>query len=110
MPMVLWTILLMEAQGYEMKDNIVYQDNKTTMLLTNNRKSSIGKRKNHINVKYFFVTDRLARKDISMEYCPTSDMYGNFYTMPTQGGLYKTQRQAIINIQYKDPNEYGQEG
>ena len=33
MPMVLWTSLFMEAQGYEVKENILYQDNKGTMLM-----------------------------------------------------------------------------
>ena len=58
----------------------------------------------------FFVTYRLARKDISMEYCPTSDMYRYFYTNPIQGGLYKTKRQAIINLQSNYPDDYGPEG
>ena len=63
-----------------------------------------------MNIRYFFVTDRLAKKDISMEYYPTADMYGDFYTKPTQGGLYKNQRQAIVNIQHSDPDDYGPEG
>ena len=45
-----------------------------------------------------------------MKYCPTADMYGDFYTKPTQGGLYKTQRQAIMNLQYNDPDDYKPEG
>ena len=78
MPMVLWTCLFMEAQGYEVKDNILYQDKKSAILMSNNTKSSSGKRTKQINVRYFFVTDRLARKEISMEYCPTADTYGGF--------------------------------
>ena len=58
----------------------------------------------------FFVTDRLARKDISMEYCLTAYMYGDFYTNPTQGRLYKTERQAIMNLQSNNINEYIPEG
>ena len=36
--MILWTKLFMEAQGYEIKKNILYQDNKSTILLEQNRK------------------------------------------------------------------------
>ena len=90
--------MFMEAQGYEVKDNILYQDKKSAILMSNNTKSSSGKRTKQINVRYFFVTDRLARKEISMEYCPTAYMYGGFYTKPTQGGLYKTQCQEIMNL------------
>ena len=31
--MILWTKLFMEAQGYEVKKNILYQDNKSAILL-----------------------------------------------------------------------------
>ena len=55
------------------------------------------------------MTDRLEKKYINMEYCLTADRYGDFYTNTTQGGLYKTQRQAIINPQYNDPNDYAPE-
>ena len=48
------------------------------MLLENNGKVSRGKRTKHINIKYYFVTDSMVKKDISMEYCPTSDMYRYF--------------------------------
>ena len=41
MPMVLWSCLFMETQGYEVKDNIVYQDNKSTILLDKNGRASI---------------------------------------------------------------------
>ena len=41
-----------------------------------------------------------------MGYCPTPDMYENFYTNPTQGGLYQNQRQAIMNLQSNNINEY----
>ena len=53
MPMVLWTNFFTKAQGYEVKENIGYQDNKREMLLTKNWESSSRKRTKHINVKYF---------------------------------------------------------
>ena len=53
MPMILWTRLLMETQGYEVKYNIVYQDSKSTMLLVKNGKYSSVKMTKHINVRYF---------------------------------------------------------
>ena len=56
----------MEAQGCEVKNNIVYQYNKGTVLMANNGKASIVNRAKHINIRYFFVTDSLAKKEISM--------------------------------------------
>ena len=45
-----------------------------------------------------------------MEYCPTADMYGDFYTNTTQGRLYNTQWQAIMNLQSNDTNYYVPQG
>ena len=36
MGLVLWTHLFLEAQGYQIEDNIVYQDNESTILLAKN--------------------------------------------------------------------------
>ena len=42
--MVLWTQLFLEAQGQHIKKNIIYQDNKSAILLENNGRKSAGKR------------------------------------------------------------------
>ena len=47
---ILWTKLFMEAQGYDIRENILYQDNKSTILLLNNGKASSGKRTRAINI------------------------------------------------------------
>ena len=36
--MILWTKLFMEAQGYDVDKNIIYQDNKSAILLEENGK------------------------------------------------------------------------
>ena len=41
---ILWTKLFMGDQGYKTKKNILYQDNKSTILLIENGKKSSGKR------------------------------------------------------------------
>jgi hypothetical protein len=42
--MILWTKLFLEEQGYEIEKNILYQDNKSAILLEINGKKSSGKR------------------------------------------------------------------
>ena len=42
--MILWTKMFLEAQGYTVEKNILYQDNKSTILLEENGKKSSGKR------------------------------------------------------------------
>jgi hypothetical protein len=65
---VMWKRHFLDAQGYKVKDNIIYQDNKSTMQLAENGRPSIGKRSRHLNIKYFFVTDLINRKQVSIKY------------------------------------------
>ena len=82
--MILWTKLFMEAQGYEVKRNILYQDNKSTILLEQNGKRSSSKRTRAINIRYFFLTDQVEKGNLGIEYCPTTEMIGDYMTKPLQ--------------------------
>eukprot|EP00957_Ditylum_brightwellii_P074718 5679266-Ditylum_brightwellii.AAC.1 len=64
----------MEAQRYKVSDNIVYQDNESAIRLEKNGKGSSSKRTRHIDIRYFFVTDRIEAGDLTTEYCPTGMM------------------------------------
>ena len=94
--MILWTRLFMEAQGYEVKDNILYQDNKSTILLFENGKRSSGKRTRHMNIRYFFLTDQIEKGNLRVEYCPTTEMIGDFFTKPLQGKLFLKFKKQIM--------------
>ena len=87
--MILWTRLLMEAQGYEIRKNILYQDNKSAILLEINGKRSSGKRTRALNIHYFFLTDQVEKGNVHIEYCPTDDMVGDFHTKPLQGEKFR---------------------
>ena len=84
MPQVLWTNYFMQAQGYGSKNTIVYQDNKSAILLEKNGKMSSSKRTKHINIRYFFITDRVEKGEVTIKYCPTDDMIAGFFTKPLQ--------------------------
>ena len=68
----------MEAQGYEIDENVIGQDNISTMLLENNGRASSSKRTRHISIRYFFVTDRIKNNDVSVVHCPTDEMVADF--------------------------------
>jgi hypothetical protein len=53
MPMVLWTRQFLEGQGYTIIDNIVCQDNQSTMLLEKNGQQSSTNRTWHLNIRYY---------------------------------------------------------
>jgi hypothetical protein len=98
MPLVIWTRNFMIEQGYKVTDNVVYQDNQSAMLLEKNGRASSGRRTRHVNIRYFFVTDRVKSGELRIEYCPTGDMWGDFFTKPLQGSAFKRQRAKIMNL------------
>jgi hypothetical protein len=98
MPQILWTRYFLEAQGYDVSDSIVYQDNQSAILLEKNGKASSGRRTRHINIRYFFVHDRVEAGEVSIQYCPTGDMIADFFTKPLQGSLFKKLRDQIMNV------------
>ena len=79
----------MEAQGYDIRENILYQDNKSTILLLNNGKASLGKRTRAINIRYFFLHDQQEKGNLTVKYCPTGEMIGDFMTKLKQGRDFK---------------------
>jgi hypothetical protein len=84
LPQLVWTKYFMEAQGYR-TDNIIYQDNQSTMKMEQNGKTSSGKRTRHINIRYFFMADQITKKEVLIE-CPTKQMVADYFTKPQQGG------------------------
>ena len=88
----------MDAQGYSSENTIVYQDNKSSILLEKNGKASSSKRTRHINIRYYFVTDRINNGEIDIVYCPTKQMIADFFTKPLQGTAFTEFRNFIMNV------------
>jgi hypothetical protein len=86
MSAICWTRYFMKAQGYGVKDNVLFQNNKSSILLEKNGKASSSKRTKHINIRYLFITDRVSKGEVSVFWCPTGDMIGYYATKPLQGG------------------------
>ena len=57
MPTILWAHYFLKAQGYDVTDNVIYQDNQSAILLERNGKASSSKCTKHIAVLYFFITN-----------------------------------------------------
>jgi hypothetical protein len=95
--MILWArLFLQQEQGYQVEDNVVYQDNKSAFLLEKYGKRSSSKRTRAINICYFFVTDQVEKKTLRVEYCPTGEMVSDFMTKPLQGILFDKFKKKIM--------------
>ena len=88
---------IIHGTSRNIKHNIIYQDNKSTILLAENGRHSAGKRSRHLNIKYFYVTDKLERKELTIRYCTTDDMIGDFNTKPLQGNKFVKFKPMIMN-------------
>ena len=95
---MVWTGLFMEAQGYPLMNNILYQDNRSAMLLETNGLRSAGKRSHHLNIRYFFVADQKAKGHIDIQYCPTDEMVADYFTKPLHGAKFQHFREVILNL------------
>jgi len=99
-----WTKLFLEAQDLHINDNVIFRDNQSTMKLEENGKASSGKRTRHFNIKYFYITDLIARKELRIEYCNTDDMLGDYFTKPLTGQKFDYFRALLMNLPTKLSN------
>jgi hypothetical protein len=113
LPQILSTQYFLKAQGYG-TNNMLYQDNQSTMKLEQNGKASSGNRTRHINIRYFFITNCIARKEVEIKYCPTQQVVADNFTKPLQGallykfrigphGVYPWRPKECVGIQSSNP-------
>ena len=95
---IVWTKNFLIAQGYDLKDNILFQDNTSAIKLEENGRKSIGKRSRHLNIRLFFITDQVEKGNVSIEYCPTTKMKADYFTKALQGNKFKQLRKEILNL------------
>jgi hypothetical protein len=97
-PEICWTWHFMKAQGYGIKDNVLFQDNKSSVLLEKNGKDLSSKHTKNINIRYFFITNRVSKEEVSVVWCPTGDMIGDYVTKPLQGALFRKFRDQTMGV------------
>lgn len=85
------------GQGYKVGPCDVLQDNQSTIRLVLNGKSNSNNTR-HINIRYFFIHDRLASKEIKLTYEPTESMLADALTKPLQGLKFIHMRDNLLNM------------
>jgi hypothetical protein len=66
-----------------------------------------GKRTKHIKAKFFFIKDRVDKREIKVMDCPTKEMWTDVLTKPLQGMAFQTMRAELMNcpVNYEEPAE-----
>ena len=95
-PYNIWLLMFLEEQGYGIENNIVYQDNQSAILLERNGRNSCTGNTRHINIRYFFIKDRIDKKEVKIEYCPTGLMLADYYTKPLMGAKFQEFRHYVM--------------
>jgi hypothetical protein len=107
LPHILWCRYFIESQGYTVEQNILFQDNKSTILLATNGRWSSSKRTKHIKSRYFFVKDKIDQGELEVQHMPTDKMWCDMLTKPKQGRGFRVDRSQIMNCEedYDDEAE-----
>ena len=91
-------------------DNVVYQDNQSAIKLEKNGGRSIVKSTRHKNIRYYFITYSIVNQEASVEFFPTLDMMGGYFTKSLQGYQFRRFRNIIIGIHEDDIPAYSASG
>jgi hypothetical protein len=96
LPHAIWARKFMEKQGYKIVHNTFNQDNESAIRFQRNGRKSCGPNSRHIDIRYFFIKDRLELEDFTVVCCPTEQMLADFFTKPLQGNLFRRLREVIM--------------
>lgn len=75
----------------------IYEDNQSTIHLINTKNNPKNSTK-HVNIRFFFISDKVNRAEVTVEYHPTHEMIADFFTKPLQGSLFTSMRNKLLNF------------
>jgi hypothetical protein len=84
---VAWARMFLFCLGYTQSASVIYQDNKSTIMLAENGPSSSGKSK-HFRRRYFGVKEMIDHGEVNLVYLPTREMVADALTKPLTGSLF----------------------
>ena len=82
----------------------LFQDNLSATLLEINGGESSGRRTKHINVRYFFIKDRVASGEVTIKYCPTERILSDPFAKSLKEAAFRKFRALIMNIDESIPD------
>ena len=85
--------------------NILYQDNKSTILLAKNGQMLARKKSKHIKNIYFIVMNKIAQGDLEICHKKTNKMWADVNTKLLQGMKYRVMRSEVMGVIVKYDND-----
>jgi hypothetical protein len=87
---------VIEDLGYVSQPIILHQDNTSTIHLAENGKSNSDRTK-HINIRYFFIYDKIMNGEVKVTHTSTDNMIADILTKPLHGELFHKLRRQLLN-------------
>ena len=88
---------IIKCQGIQVRTLTIEQDNKSTLAMIANGRA-VGPTSRHINIRFFWLNDRIASGEVSMRYIPTEDMPSDLLTKHMEGKAFYKHRSTILNL------------
>ena len=105
LPHLIWLRSLLTELGYPpTSPSILYQDNQSTIRICNKGHGYKSKTK-HMDVRYYFVKDKIEDKTVTVMYLPTADMTADYLTKPLGGNIHDVHLNHLLGPQNKHKNE-----
>jgi hypothetical protein len=93
----IWVRLFLTDQGYTVGPATLEQDNQGTIAAIKNGAPS-SDRSRHINIRFFWVSDRVKERDVQVQYVPTEFLLADLLTKPLQGSRFIQLRDRLLGI------------
>ena len=95
---MMWCKYFMEAQGCTIDNNLLYQDNKSTIILATNGRIMAVKRSRHIHHRFSLITGKIEKGDVTVEHHGTKEMWADGNTKLLQGAGFRLFRSKTMSI------------
>jgi hypothetical protein len=93
---VLWCRKFLEEVGFkQLAPTIIWQDNKSTMLIASKGPGYAGKTR-HVRNRYYFIKQHIDEGDVVLKYLPTEEMVSDLLTKPIIGKRFRELKEKLM--------------
>ena len=94
----MWTKKLAGYQGWDIKCDVVFQGNTSTIKLLSIGRESLGKRSRHFDLRLICAKDLIGNDEVQVACCLTERMITGHNNKPLAVGKFKILRKSVLNL------------
>ena len=95
---IVWLQSFLQGIGYDLKNNILFQDNTSTILMERKGRACLGKRNRAIDIRYFTIRDAVELGDVEIKHIGTDQMVADYFTKCLTGKKNLNFRRIILGM------------